>query len=67
LTLTAANRIIFLEPCWLPDLEAQAKKRAHRIGQTRPVTVDTLVMAGSFEERMFARRKNLHSEGACAA
>jgi SNF2 family DNA or RNA helicase len=35
-------------------VEDQASDRAHRIGQTRPVTVYRLVMKGSIEEKILA-------------
>ena len=57
LTLTSASRIYFVNPEWRPDVEAQAIKRAHRIGQLRPVFVETLVLKGTFEDRMLQRRK----------
>ena len=54
LNLTAADTVIHLDPWWNPAVEAQASARAHRIGQTRPVTVYRLVAAGSIEERLLA-------------
>ena len=39
LNLTAADYVIHLDPWWNPAVEDQATDRAHRIGQTRPVTV----------------------------
>ncbi|MCL6547676.1 MAG: DEAD/DEAH box helicase [Alicyclobacillus sp.] len=39
LTLTAANHVIHYTRWWNPAVENQATDRAHRIGQTRPVTV----------------------------
>lgn len=37
-----------------PAVGHQASDRAHRIGQTRPVTVYKLVLAGSIEEQILA-------------
>ncbi len=37
LTLVAGNRIIFNDPSYNPAQNAQAFKRVHRIGQTKPV------------------------------
>jgi superfamily II DNA or RNA helicase len=52
LNLTAADYVIHLDPWWNPAVEAQARDRAHRIGQSRPVTVYRLVSAGTVEERI---------------
>jgi len=38
LNLQAANYVYVLEPWWNPAVEMQAVMRAHRIGQSRPVT-----------------------------
>ncbi len=52
LNLTAADYVIHLDPWWNPAVEDQASDRAHRIGQTRPVTVYRLVMRGTIEEKI---------------
>ena len=52
LNLTAADYVIHLDPWWNPAVEDQASDRAHRIGQTRPVTIYRLVMQGSIEEKI---------------
>lgn len=52
LDLTAASRVHLLEPQWNPSLEDQALARAHRLGQTRPVTTIRYVMEKSFEEHI---------------
>jgi superfamily II DNA or RNA helicase len=59
LNLTRADTVIHYDPWWNPAVQAQATDRAHRIGQTRPVFVYNLIVAGSVEERMLAlqRRK----------
>ncbi|EME88215.1 uncharacterized protein MYCFIDRAFT_27902 [Pseudocercospora fijiensis CIRAD86] len=55
LNICAASRIYFVNPICRPHLESQAIKRAHRIGQLRKVTVETLVLRGSIEEKMLDR------------
>ena len=52
LNLTAADYVIHLDPWWNPAVEAQATDRAHRIGQSRKVTVYRLVTKDSIEERI---------------
>jgi hypothetical protein len=52
LNLTAADYIIHMDPWWNPAVEDQASDRAHRIGQTRPVTVYRLVLKGSVEQKI---------------
>ena len=54
LTLTEADYVFVLDPWWNPAAEAQAIDRAHRIGQSRPVTVYRLVSAGTIEEKVVA-------------
>ncbi len=57
LNLTAADYVIHLDPWWNPAVEDQASDRAHRMGQTRPVTVYRLIMQDSVEEKIL----KLHS------
>jgi SNF2 family DNA or RNA helicase len=52
LTLTRADTVIHYDPWWNSAAQAQATDRAHRIGQTSPVFVYKLIVAGSGEERM---------------
>ena len=54
LNLTAADTVIHYDPWWNPAVEAQATDRAHRIGQSQPVTVYRLICDGTVEERMLA-------------
>ena len=54
LNLTGADYVIHLDPWWNPAVEDQATDRAHRIGQTRPVTVYRLVVRDSIEEKILA-------------
>ncbi|KAH8676607.1 hypothetical protein BGZ60DRAFT_260406 [Tricladium varicosporioides] len=62
LDMSSASRVFFVNPVFSPQVEAQAVKRAHRIGQTRPVFVETLVLKGSIEEVILERRKNMSNE-----
>ncbi|MBT9315395.1 DEAD/DEAH box helicase [Leptothoe spongobia] len=52
LNLTAADYVIHMDPWWNPAVEDQASDRAHRIGQTRPVTIYRLVTRGTIEEKI---------------
>ena len=65
LNLTSADTVIHYDPWWNPAAQAQATDRAYRIGQTRPVFVYNLIVAGSVEERMLAlqRRKQQLADG----
>lgn len=54
LTLTAADYVIHLDPWWNPAVEDQASDRAHRIGQTRPVTVYRLIAEGTIEQQILS-------------
>lgn len=62
LHLANASRVFFVNPVWQPNIEAQAIKRAHRIGQNRPVYVETLVLKDSLEDKMLQRRKQMTTE-----
>lgn len=53
--LSSATRVYFVSPVWQTATMRQAVKRAHRIGQTRPVYVETLVIRDSFEEAILRR------------
>ena len=55
--LTAADTVIFYDNDWNPTIDAQAQDRAHRIGQTKPVSVFRLVTKGTVEERIVKRAK----------
>ncbi|KAG9246585.1 SNF2 family N-terminal domain-containing protein [Calycina marina] len=62
LDISSASRVYFVSPVFSPQVEVQAVKRAHRIGQTKPVFVETLVLQGSIEEVIMNRRSDLTNE-----
>lgn len=55
LNITAATVVIHFTPVWNPALEAQASARAHRRGQTAPVTIYQLFYEDTVEEVMMER------------
>jgi len=62
LNLTAADYVIHMDPWWNPAVEDQASDRAHRIGQTRPVTIYRIVAEDTIEEKILElhhRKRNL--------
>ena len=52
LNLTAASRVVLLEPFWNPFVEEQAIDRVHRLNQTRDVIVYKLTVANTVEARI---------------
>lgn len=54
LNMVAACHVILLDLWWNPTTEDQAIDRAHRIGQTRPVTVLRLTVRDTVEDRILA-------------
>ena len=60
INLTAADTVIFYDSDWNPTIDSQAMDRAHRLGQTRQVTVYRLITRGTIEERI--RNRALQKE-----
>ena len=58
INLTAANHVFLMEPAFNPALEDQAVGRAHRMGQTRPVTVGKFYI----KARSCSARSNMMSK-----
>ena len=52
LNLTGADVVIHYDPWWNLAVQNQATDRAHRIGQTRQVTVIKLIAAKTIEEKI---------------
>ena len=52
LNLTAADIVVHFDPWWNVAAEDQATDRAHRIGQTRDVSVFKLVAKDTIEEKI---------------
>ncbi|KAK5123572.1 hypothetical protein LTR85_002610 [Meristemomyces frigidus] len=54
LNLTAASRVVIVEPFWNPFVEEQAIDRVHRLNQTVDVKVFRLTIRETVEERIIA-------------
>ncbi|CAH2095191.1 unnamed protein product [Euphydryas editha] len=57
INLTAADTVIFYDSDWNPTVDQQAMDRAHRLGQTKQVTVYRLICKGTIEERIMQRAR----------
>ncbi|KAI9202102.1 SNF2 family N-terminal domain-containing protein [Polychytrium aggregatum] len=57
INLTAADTVIFYDSDWNPTVDQQAMDRAHRLGQTKQVTVYRLITSATIEERILMRAK----------
>ncbi|KAJ5221393.1 uncharacterized protein N7469_010280 [Penicillium citrinum] len=52
LNLTAASRVVILEPFWNPFVEEQAIDRVHRLNQTIDVKIYRMIIKNTVEERI---------------
>jgi len=57
INLTGADTVIFYDSDWNPTIDSQAMDRAHRLGQTRAVTVYRLITKRTVEERIMQRAR----------
>lgn len=58
INLMTADTVILFDSDWNPQADLQAMARAHRIGQTKPVTVYRLVSKETIEEEVLERARN---------
>jgi SNF2 family DNA or RNA helicase len=58
LNLVQATEVIKVDPWWNPSTHLQAEKRAHRIGQTQPVTVHNIYIVNTVEDRILKIQKH---------
>lgn len=54
--LTGADRIIIFDPDWNPSTDLQARERAWRLGQDKPVKIYRLMTEGTIEEKIYHRQ-----------
>ncbi|RWW50696.1 hypothetical protein BHE74_00043023 [Ensete ventricosum] len=62
LDLSFVTHVFLMEPIWDRSMEEQVISRAHRMGATRQINVETLAMYGTIEEQML---KFLQDVNAC--
>jgi SNF2 family DNA or RNA helicase len=66
LNLTAASRVVLMEPFWNPFVEEQAIDRVHRLNQTQDVTIYRLTVANTVEERIVQLQESKRKLAAAA-
>jgi len=65
INLATADTVILYDSDWNPQVDLQAQDRAHRIGQTKPVTVLRFIADGTVDERIYQRAlKKLYLDAA---
>lgn len=58
-------QVIFYDSDWNPTVDQQAMDRAHRLGQTKQVTVYRLICKGTIEERILQRAREKSEVSDC--
>jgi chromodomain-helicase-DNA-binding protein 1 len=58
INLMTADTVVLFDSDWNPQADLQAMARAHRIGQTKPVSVYRLVSKDTIEEEVLERARN---------
>ncbi|KAH9623700.1 hypothetical protein KSS87_016982 [Heliosperma pusillum] len=58
LDLSFVTYVFLMEPIWDRSMEEQVISRAHRMGATRPIHVETLAMCDTIEEQMLKFLQN---------
>jgi len=58
INLMTADTVVLFDSDWNPQADLQAMARAHRIGQTRPVSIYRLVSKETVEEEVLERARN---------
>jgi len=56
MSLIGADRVVLYDPDWNPQTDAQARERAWRLGQKKPVIVYRFICAGTIEEKIYHRQ-----------
>lgn len=57
--LTGADRVVLFDPDWNPSTDLQARERAWRVGQKKPVTIYRLITTGTIEEKIYHRQVSI--------
>lgn len=60
-------QVIFYDSDWNPTVDQQAQDRAHRLGQTKQVTVYRLICKGTIEERILQRAREKSEVSCCVS
>ena len=55
LTVAGATRMILCEPFWSPGDDTQVKGRCHRLGQTKPVYISSVIGENSVIDALMSK------------